>query len=70
MSWTPVLIILMRLRWLLSPLIQAIQATNVIPADCSAAANVRFNDSHSGASLSTWLQAEADKIIAEFGVED
>lgn len=44
-------------------------ATNVIPADCSAAVNIRFNDSHSGASLSAWLQAEADKIIADFGVE-
>jgi succinyl-diaminopimelate desuccinylase len=44
-------------------------ATNVIPADCKATVNIRFNDTHSGASLSEWLQAEADKIIAQFGVE-
>lgn len=44
-------------------------ATNVIPADCAATVNIRFNDNHSGASLSGWLQAETDKIIAEFGVE-
>lgn len=44
-------------------------ATNVIPADCTATVNIRFNDTHSGASLSEWLQAETDKIIAQFGVE-
>jgi|TARA_B110000908_G_C10250107_1_gene451457 succinyl-diaminopimelate desuccinylase len=44
-------------------------ATNVIPADCKATVNIRFNDTHSGASLSDWLQAETDKIIAQFGVE-
>ncbi|MEO9457531.1 MAG: succinyl-diaminopimelate desuccinylase [Lentilitoribacter sp.] len=44
-------------------------ATNVIPADCKGTVNVRFNDTHSGASLSGWLQAEADKIVAEYGVE-
>lgn len=44
-------------------------ATNVIPAQSSAAVNIRFNDSHSGSSLSSWLQSEVDKVIAEFGVE-
>ncbi len=44
-------------------------ATNVIPAACSAAVNIRFNDSHSGASLSEWLQGEADAVAAEFSVE-
>ena len=44
-------------------------ATNVIPADCTATVNIRFNDTHSGAGLSDWLQVEADKIIAQFGVE-
>jgi succinyl-diaminopimelate desuccinylase len=44
-------------------------ATNVIPADCKATVNIRFNDTHSGASLSDWLQAETDKTIAQFGVE-
>jgi succinyl-diaminopimelate desuccinylase len=41
-------------------------ATNVIPAQCRAAVNIRFNDTHSGAGLSDWLRAEADKIADEF----
>ncbi|MGH7152517.1 MAG: succinyl-diaminopimelate desuccinylase, partial [Acetobacteraceae bacterium] len=32
-------------------------ATNVIPATARAALNIRFNDRHSGASLTAWLQA-------------
>ncbi len=32
-------------------------ATNVIPAQARAALNIRFNDRHSGASLSAWLRA-------------
>jgi len=44
-------------------------ATNVIPARCEGAVNIRFNDTHSGASLSDWLQAEAEKVAAEFNVE-
>ena len=43
-------------------------ATNVIPARMTAAVNIRFNDRHSSASVSAWLQAEADKIMAETGV--
>lgn len=39
-------------------------ATNVIPAQCTGAVNIRFNDLHSGASISEWLQAEA-KAVAE-----
>ncbi|WP_108861083.1 succinyl-diaminopimelate desuccinylase [Ruegeria sp. Alg231-54] len=39
-------------------------ATNVIPAQCTGAVNIRFNDLHSGASLSEWLEAEA-KAVAE-----
>ncbi len=42
-------------------------ATNVIPASCSGAVNIRFNDAHSGASLTEWLQGEAAKVDAEFG---
>ena len=34
----------------------------------TAAVNIRFNDQHSGASVTAWLQAEADKIMAETGV--
>lgn len=44
-------------------------ATNVIPAQAKSTVNIRFNDAHSGASLTDWLQAEADKIAAAFGVE-
>jgi len=43
-------------------------ATNVIPATCRATLNVRYNDAHSGASITAWLQGEMDKICAEFGV--
>ena len=44
-------------------------ATNVIPAECRATVNVRFNDAHSSASVTEWLQGEADKIAAEAGVQ-
>jgi succinyl-diaminopimelate desuccinylase len=44
-------------------------ATNVIPAQARSTVNIRFNDSHSGASLTAWLQQEADSVAAEFGVE-
>ncbi|WP_065333543.1 succinyl-diaminopimelate desuccinylase [Tritonibacter mobilis] len=43
-------------------------ATNVIPAQGRAAVNIRFNDLHSGTSLTNWLQSEADKIAEEFGL--
>lgn len=42
---------------------------NVIPAEAKATVNIRFNDSHSGASLTEWLQAEADKIATEFDIK-
>ncbi len=44
-------------------------ATNVIPAQCTSAANIRFNDTHTGAGLTAWLQGEADAVAEEFGVE-
>ncbi|MGZ2259757.1 succinyl-diaminopimelate desuccinylase [Roseobacter sp. A03A-229] len=44
-------------------------ATNVIPAECSAAINIRFNDSHSGASLTAWIRDETARIETEFGVK-
>jgi succinyl-diaminopimelate desuccinylase len=44
-------------------------ATNVIPAQCKAAVNIRFNDRHTGAKLTEWLKTEADRIISEFGVK-
>ncbi len=43
-------------------------ATNVIPAQGRATVNIRFNDAHSGASLTDWLQAELDRVAKEFGV--
>jgi succinyl-diaminopimelate desuccinylase len=43
-------------------------ATNVIPARCRAALNIRFNDAHGGASLEGWLREEAARVEAEFGV--
>jgi len=42
--------------------------TNVIPAEVRATVNIRFNDAHSGKSLSAWLQEHLDRIAAEFGV--
>ncbi|WP_281856491.1 succinyl-diaminopimelate desuccinylase [Litoreibacter halocynthiae] len=42
-------------------------ANNVIPAECRATVNIRFNDDHSSDSLIAWLLAEADKIAAESG---
>ncbi len=44
-------------------------ATNVIPARGQATVNIRFNDLHSGASLSTWLQEQAAEVQAETGVQ-
>ena len=43
-------------------------ATNIIPAQTRSTVNLRFNDSHSGASLTDWLQAQADGIATEFDV--
>ena len=43
-------------------------ATNVIPAQCRATVNIRFNDTHSGASLTNWLQEHADKVAKAFDV--
>ncbi len=44
-------------------------ATNVIPAQCSGAVNIRFNDLHSGAVLGDWLLQEADQVAQDYGVE-
>jgi len=37
-------------------------ATNVIPAHCRATVNIRFNDAHTGSSMSDWLRAEAAAV--------
>lgn len=39
-------------------------ATNVIPAHCRATVNIRFNDAHTGSSMSDWLRAEAAAVQA------
>ena len=43
-------------------------ASNVIPAEARATVNIRFNDAHSGRSLSDWIEEEADRAAAAFGV--
>lgn len=43
-------------------------ANNVIPARGQATVNIRFNDAHSGASLSDWLRGQAAEVAAETGV--
>ena len=37
-------------------------ATNVIPETCRATVNIRFNDAHSGQSLTDWLQNHLDAV--------
>jgi succinyl-diaminopimelate desuccinylase len=43
-------------------------ASNVIPAKARATVNIRFNDAHSGASLTRWLTDHAGAVQAETGV--
>ncbi|MDC1258768.1 succinyl-diaminopimelate desuccinylase [Planktomarina temperata] len=43
-------------------------ATNVIPAQCRATVNIRFNDAHSGSSLTDWLQEHADEVSKDFNL--
>ena len=43
-------------------------ATNVIPASARATVNIRFNDAHSGGSLTAWLQDQASVVQAATGV--
>ncbi|MES2142822.1 MAG: succinyl-diaminopimelate desuccinylase [Pseudomonadota bacterium] len=43
-------------------------ANNVIPARGTATVNIRFNDLHSGASLTRWLHGHADVIATDTGV--
>ncbi|WP_193143074.1 succinyl-diaminopimelate desuccinylase [Meridianimarinicoccus sp. MJW13] len=43
-------------------------ANNVIPAQCTAMVNIRFNDTHSSDALLEWLRDEADRITAETGI--
>ncbi len=44
-------------------------ATNVIPAAVRATVNIRYNDLHSGDSMTHWLQGQVDAICDEMGVK-
>ena len=44
-------------------------ATNVIPAAARAALNIRFNDRHTGASLSAWLRAVLAQHAERFDLD-
>ena len=44
------------------------EATNVIPSHCHGTVNIRFNDTHSSATLIDWLQAEMDRVADETGI--
>ena len=44
-------------------------ATNVIPATCTAAVNVRFNDAHTSQDILDWMSTQATKVAGEFDVE-
>ena len=43
--------------------------TNVIPAKGFATVNIRFNDAHSGASVTAWLRGHAAEVEAATGVK-
>jgi len=43
-------------------------ASNVIPATCRAAVNVRFNDAHSAGSIRRWLEEETGKVVEMTGI--
>ncbi len=44
-------------------------ATNVIPASATAMLNMRFNDQHSGASLTEWLRASVTRYAERFDLD-
>ncbi len=44
-------------------------ASNVIPAQCRSTVNIRFNDAHSGETLTGWLRDEAAAVAQAFGVD-
>ncbi|MDZ7904506.1 MAG: succinyl-diaminopimelate desuccinylase [Cypionkella sp.] len=44
-------------------------ATNVIPAQGRATVNIRFNDAHTGSSVSDWLRTHAAAVEAITGVD-
>jgi len=44
-------------------------ANNVIPAECRATVNIRFNDMHTSEELSVWLKEVTNKIASKSDVE-
>ncbi len=44
-------------------------ATNVIPAEARATFNIRFNDTHTPATLQRWIETETDAVAGQFGAE-
>lgn len=44
-------------------------ANNVIPARTKMTVNLRFNDLHTGDSLTEWMRAEADRVEQETGTK-
>ncbi len=42
--------------------------TNVIPAECRATVNIRFNDAHSSGTLKAWLESEMARVSEETGI--
>jgi len=44
-------------------------ATNVIPSQTKATVNIRFNDLHTGQSLTDWMQEEVAQVSAAFGIK-
>lgn len=44
-------------------------ANNVIPANCRATVNIRFNDDHTSEGLTVWLRSVADEIAASYEVD-
>ncbi len=43
-------------------------ANNVIPAECRATVNIRFNDAHSSDSMTGWMQGVVDAVSADTGI--
>ena len=44
-------------------------ANNVIPAECRATVNIRFNDAHGSASLTEWLDGVARQVAKETDIQ-
>jgi succinyl-diaminopimelate desuccinylase len=44
-------------------------ASNVIPARATATVNIRFNDTHTSASLTRWLETQAAEVAGATGCE-